>query len=214
MTDYPVSLRVAGRTCLIVGGGAVALRKAAGLLEAGARVVVISPALATGFPSSHVTHMADVYRSDTMARLQPFLVFAATDDPAVNRQVTQDARRYGALVNTADGSGADDFSNLVALRRDPVSVTIGTGGASPALAAHLREAIDAVIGDHYPILAGWLGDLRPQVTAALPDPAARRDFWRCVLESDVLTLLEQGEQRAAWNRLMAIYEDALRTTVA
>jgi len=210
MAEYPVSLHIEGQRCLIVGGGSVAARKAFGLLEAGAAVTVISPVLDSAFPTSQVEHIADTYRTDYLVRLKPSLVFAATSDPDVNRQIAHDSRENGILVNVVDRSSESGFSNMVLLHREPLTIAISTGGSSPVLGQHLRNAIDDLLGDHYPLLARWLGELRPQVISQIPDQALRHAFWQRVIDSDGLDLLENGQQQAAYERLMALVDDAVR----
>ena len=209
MTDYPVSLYIEGKRCLIVGGGSVATRKAHGLLDAGAQVTVISPLLTGEFPASQVRHIADIYRVEYLVRLKPFLVFAATYDADVNQQIAHDAHENGILVNIVDG-GESDFSNMTLLRREPLTIAISTGGASPLLGQHLRDAIDDAVGDHYPLLAQWLGDLRPQVIERLPEQALRYAFWQQVMDSDAIKLLKDGQQQAAYDRLITLLDDAVR----
>ncbi len=95
--SYPVVLCLAGRRALVGGGGKVAARKVSGLLDAGARVVAVSPTFAPQFtrlvPSGAVTCVSRPYRANDLADVS--LVIAATDDPKVNAQVGADARCAG-----------------------------------------------------------------------------------------------------------------------
>jgi uroporphyrin-III C-methyltransferase/precorrin-2 dehydrogenase/sirohydrochlorin ferrochelatase len=208
MAEYTVALNIEGKRCLIVGGGSVAARKAHGLLEAGAAVTVISPLLTGTFPASQVQHIADIYRVDYLLRLRPFLVFAATYDAEVNRQIAHDARENGILVNVVDRSSESDFSNTTVLHREPLTIAISTGGSCPVLGQHLRDTIDDLLGEHYPLFARWLGELRPQVIKRIPEQTLRHAFWQRVMDSDALDLLKAGQQQAAYERLMALMDDA------
>lgn len=215
--SYPISLHLDDQPCLIVGGGEVALRKGRGLLDAGARVIVISPTLAPNFPVDQVTYIAGFYEPRYLDAFKPLLVFAATDAADVNQAVVSDARERGILVNAVDfheDGGEDTFSNMIALSRPPLTVAISTDGASPVLGQHLRDALDAVVGTHYPTLADWLNELRPQVIANIADSSARRAFWRRVLASDVLALLQDGQQDAARALLAQLYNEAVANVVA
>jgi uroporphyrin-III C-methyltransferase/precorrin-2 dehydrogenase/sirohydrochlorin ferrochelatase len=209
--SYPISVHLDGQCCLIVGGGAVALRKARGLLDAGARVIVVSPELAPDFPVDQVTHLVDRYQSQHLDTLQPLLVFAATDDAAVNRAVVHDARERRLLVNAVDMNEGeqDTFNNMIVLERPPLTVAVSTDGASPVLGQHLRDALDAVVGTHYPTLAHWLEELRPQVIASISDSSERRAFWRRVMASDVLALLHAGHTDEARTLLTQLYNEAV-----
>ena len=93
-------------------------------------------------------------------------MIAATDQPDVNRQVAEEAHTLGALVNVVDKSAPSDFQNMSTIHRPPITVAIHTGGTSPALAQHLRTVLDETLGEEYATLAGWLGELRPQIQAS------------------------------------------------
>src|SRR5262245_11567325 len=97
---YPVSLKVRGEPCLVVGGGPIALRKAQALVRAGARVTVVSPELIPGFGPLKVERVVRRFRpADARGA---FLAVAATDDPAVNEAVFRACRRHRVLVNVVD----------------------------------------------------------------------------------------------------------------
>jgi siroheme synthase-like protein len=154
---YPVVLHLTGVRCLVVGGGPVAARKAAGLVEAGADVTVVAPepdpgVRALGVPgpreSGVVTVAARPYRSPEAADYR--LVVTATGDPEVDRRVAEDAAAGGALVNRADTGGHDRGAPVGAtvtlpavLRDGPVTVAVSTDGASPAFARWLRDRLAA-----------------------------------------------------------------------
>ena len=136
---YMACLDVAGRRCLVVGGGAVGLEKAAGLLACGARVTVVSPELDEGFARARrrVASRARYRRRDLEGA---FLVIAATSDRAVNERVHRDAEARGMLCNVADVPDLCNFILPAVHREGPIAVAVSTGGASPALAKRLRVA--------------------------------------------------------------------------
>jgi siroheme synthase-like protein len=136
---YPVVLRLGGRTVLVVGGGAVALRKARGLLDAGAVVTVVAPELVDGFAPLDVIVVRRPYRRTDLEGQQ--LVIAATNDAAVQQQVFDDCQRAGVWVNSADDPDRCSFILPAIERRGPVIVAVSTQGRSPALAAQLRDKI-------------------------------------------------------------------------
>lgn len=205
---YPVMLHVEGRECLLVGGGRVAARKAEGLLDAGAGVTAISPSLDGTLMGRHTAgeitwHEREYARGD-VARLRPFVVFAATNQQDVNRAVAEEARSLGILVNVVDGCGESDFSSMTAVHRPPLTVGVATGGASPALARHLKHELERVIGEEYQTLARWLADLRPVVKRQIEAQAERARLWERVIESDVLMQLRRGDEQGARARLEQI----------
>jgi precorrin-2 dehydrogenase/sirohydrochlorin ferrochelatase len=148
---YPIMLRLDGRSCVVVGGGEVAARKVKGLLAANACVTVISPELYADLQSLADDGIISVeikpYVSGDLADKRPLLVFAATDDPSVNRAVADEARSLGALVNTTDDGTSGDFHNLPSARRGNITVAVSTGGNHPALAKALAARLADAITD-------------------------------------------------------------------
>jgi cobalt-precorrin 5A hydrolase/precorrin-3B C17-methyltransferase len=143
---YPITLiNLRGAPVVVVGGGAVGERKLRGVLAVGAAVRLISPAAAPGLRAlaegGAIIWHARPYQAGDLAGAR--LVFAATDQRAVNAQVAADAAALGLLCNVADDPRAGDF-HLPAVHRQPgLLVAISTAGASPARAKRLRDQIAA-----------------------------------------------------------------------
>ena len=172
MPPYPIELDLRGRTALVIGLGPVGRRKAGGLLEAGARVVGVDPdPRAVAAAPAGIEGCVEPYRKDHL-RGAALAIAAAT--PGVNRRVVADARAAGVWVNSAGEPGAGDFRLPAAWRDGPLTLTVSTAGASPALARVLRDRAAAALGPAAAGLAGLLAELRPLALARIPDPAARR----------------------------------------
>ncbi|HEX8243452.1 MAG TPA: bifunctional precorrin-2 dehydrogenase/sirohydrochlorin ferrochelatase, partial [Longimicrobium sp.] len=144
---YPVMLAVSRLHVLVVGGGQVALRKVAALVEAGALPDVIAPEL-----HPELRALIELHGLDWEARRYApgdvgiyHLVFAATDSTEVNARVAREAEDSGALVNVADDGADSSFHVPATIRHDDVVVAFSTGGASPLLARRLRERLEAVV---------------------------------------------------------------------
>lgn len=199
--SYPALLHLEGRRAVVVGGGQVAARKVGDLLDAGARVAVISPALDNALmalvSSGAVNWHEEPYTSSRLRALQPFLVIAAADSPSVNARVIADGRDVGALVGSVDEAAGGDFTSMASFRRGPVTVAVGTDGASPALAAYLRQRLETFVGAEYGALAEWLAGLRPLVKRRLKSAEARRALWQAILDSSALEHLRQGDETSA-----------------
>jgi precorrin-2 dehydrogenase / sirohydrochlorin ferrochelatase len=206
--SYPVLLHLQGRRAVIVGGGQVAACKCADLLAAGAQITVISPELTPSLlalaEAGHITWLAAVYAPGQLAALRPFLVIAATCVPDVNAQVIADAQALGILAGAADDTSGD-FTGMATVRRGAITLAAATGGASPALAAHLRGRLESAVGPEYETLAEWLAGLRPRVRQGLASQAERRAFWRALLDSSALAYLRRGDTLAA----RAVIDDLL-----
>jgi siroheme synthase-like protein len=170
MSLFPIFLKLDGRPCLVVGAGEIALSKIQSLLEAGGQVRVVAP---DARPEVHALAMDG--RIEWIARdYEPadldaiFLVIAATDQPAVNHAVYEEAVRRGVLCNAVDDPPFCDFYFGSVVRRGDLQVAISTAGESPALAQRLRHEIDAQLPED---LGPWLtrlGSLRREVLALYP----------------------------------------------
>jgi siroheme synthase-like protein len=196
---YPVSLVVAGKRCVVVVGGSVAARKAAGLVDAGAQVTVVAPDISDGIRALPVELVERPYRSGDLD--QAWLAMAATNDPEVNRQVHADGQAARVWVNAADEPEACAFTLPAVLRRGPVTVAVSTGGHSPALAGWLRDQVAGLLGPEIGMLAEMLSEARDQLQAA--GRSTEELDWRRALDSDMLDLIRTGQVAQARERLQA-----------
>lgn len=140
MVVYPVFLKLRGRRVLLVGGGAVAASKLEGLLAAGAVVTVVAPEIDPALERPDVTLHR---RSFEPGDLDGAWWVVAAAPPAVNRQVQAAAEARQLFVNAVDDPAHATAYLGSVVRRDDVTVAISTGGRAPALAALLREALEA-----------------------------------------------------------------------
>ena len=205
MGSYPVVLDLDDRPVLVVGGGAVAERKVEGLLAAGAAVTVVSPrvtvSLAMLADEGRISVRFRSYRpADLRGRA---LVFAATDDRAVNAMVAADARRRRIWVNAADDPEHCDFLLPSVLRRGSLLVSVTTGGRSPALARVVREELERVFGSDYALLTELAGEVRRELHAR--GEKATAEAWTRALRGDVRRLVAAGRRdEARWRLLQAL----------
>lgn len=146
---FPIFLKLAGRSCVVIGGGRIGAQKIAALLEAGAQVTVVDPA-----PSPEVLEL-DSNRTIVCQRREyvssdldgAYLVIAATSKPELNCQVVSDAHKRGALVNVVDVPELCDFYYPAVVRRGPLAIAISSQGKSPLLAQRLRDEISCQLPD-------------------------------------------------------------------
>jgi precorrin-2 dehydrogenase/sirohydrochlorin ferrochelatase len=172
MDLFPIFLKLTGRRCLVIGAGNLAESKIESLRAANANVTVIAPDarprildLAAG---GDITYHQRPYEPGDVAAQKYFLVVTATDVPAVNRAVYQEAVANEIMVNAVDDPPFCDFYFPSVVRRGDLQIAISTAGSSPALAQRLRKEINAQL----PLDAGdWLtdlGNLRREVTQMEP----------------------------------------------
>lgn len=185
-------LDVTDRAVVIIGGGAVAARKAAGVLEAGAtRVRCVSPAFDPEMPPA-VERVEATY--DPAHLDGAGLVFAATDLPAVNDAVVRDARSRGVLVSRADADETDpgDFTVPARWRSGPVTLSVSAGG-SPALAAMVRDRLSEKWDPRWTRMAEVMSWVRPRLRdAATVAPTLRREILRDLASDEAVEVLGSG----------------------
>jgi siroheme synthase-like protein len=200
---YPVNLVVAGRPCLVVGGGRVAVTKVTGLLDAGARVTVVAPEvdprLAEAADGGALAVERRPYRPGEAAGYR--FVIAATGDPAVNQQVYDDGESAGVWVNSADDPERCTAILPARVRQGRLTVTVSTGGHSPAVASWLRERLAADLGPEYDELIELLAEARQEVQAQ--GLGTESLDWKRALDSGILDLLRAGRPEEAKERLRA-----------
>ncbi len=199
--DYPVNLNLAGRRCLVIGGGKVAERKVAALLQSGAAVTVISPTLtgnlASWLATGHFNYKAEIFSPvDVQGYL---LVLCTTDSPAVNEQAAILAKAAGALVNVADCPELCDFTIPARLLQGGLSIAVSTGGQSPALARVLRDELAKQYGQEYADYLEIVARLRRewQETCESSEERCRRWSEVKVFDPEVLEMLRQGRHEEA-----------------
>lgn len=200
MPVYPVNLVVAGRRCVVVGGGAVAARKVDGLAAAGAQVTVIAPRVDPSIRTlAGVTVFEREYRTGDLDGA--WLAVAATDDAGVNRSVHADGEAARVWVNAVDDPPACSFTLPAVVRQGPVVVAVSTSGYSPALAGWIREKVAEQLGPEVALLAEWLSEAREEMKAG--GRSTEDVDWRTALDSDMLELIRTGQLALARERLQA-----------
>jgi siroheme synthase-like protein len=178
---YMACLDVAGRRCVVVGGGAVGFEKAAGLVACGAAVTVVSPELHESFAELEVDWVPRRYRGGDLDGA--FLVIVATGDREVDEAIWHDAEELGKLCNVADVPELCNFILPAVHREGPIAIAVSTGGASPALAKRLRSQIAELVTPEHAEFAEELRAMRPEVKERFATYEERRDHFEEVVRS-------------------------------
>jgi uroporphyrin-III C-methyltransferase/precorrin-2 dehydrogenase/sirohydrochlorin ferrochelatase len=203
MDWYPVFLDLHDSSALVVGGGAVALRKTRQLLDAGCRVEVVAPEVDPGFAKLISTAAID-YRAERFAPSMLAgrrLAIAATNDRELNRQVAQSAKRIDVLVNVVDDPSLCSFIMPAVVDRSPIVIAIGTGGSAPVLARQVKATLEATLPQGLGELAAFMGEWRERVHRELTEAGQRRRLWENVCEGPIAEHVFAGRRDEA-NRLM------------
>jgi uroporphyrin-III C-methyltransferase/precorrin-2 dehydrogenase/sirohydrochlorin ferrochelatase len=203
---YPVLLDLRNRRAVVVGGGTVAEGKVGPLLEAGAEVTVIAPALTPGLSlrarEDRLVHVGRSYQPGDL--MDAHLVIAATDDPEVNHAVHAEAEKRGIPVNVVDDPAYCGFILPSILRQGELVVAVSTSGNAPALAVRIRERLERELGDEYGRFLELAGSIRAPLADRFPDFQIRKRLWYRLVDSDVLALLRAGEEDRARQRMTEI----------
>ncbi len=172
---YMACLDLTGRAVLVVGAGRVALEKIEGLLAAGAAITVVAPQILPELADLDVTIIRRGYRTDDLDG--KFLVVAATATTSVNRRVFRDAEKRSLLCNVVDVPELCSFILPAIHRHEPIAIAVSTGGASPALAQHLRDQIATVVRPEHAELAHRLRELRPWAKSHFATYEERKEYF-------------------------------------
>ncbi|MCF8024516.1 MAG: bifunctional precorrin-2 dehydrogenase/sirohydrochlorin ferrochelatase [Desulfobacteraceae bacterium] len=194
MKYFPVYLDIKGRRCLVVGGGPVALRKAQGLLEAGARVTAVSPEFSEGFTllagSASFETIRRSYRSTDLD--EKFLVIGATDNNELNRKISRDAQSLNILCNIADVPEACNFILPSVVHRGDLMIAISTSGKSPAFARHLRKQLEKQFGEEYTEFLRIMGAVRKKLLAKQHAPEAHKPLFESLISKGLPEMIREG----------------------
>jgi precorrin-2 dehydrogenase/sirohydrochlorin ferrochelatase len=172
MAKYPIFLELGGRRAVLVGGGAVAVRKAASLLEAGARLVVVAHKPSDAITDLCTRHGAELIRAKYAKEYvaEAVVVIAATNDPAVNEQVYRDCQELEILCNVVDEPRLCDFFVPAVVKRGDLQIAIGTEGNCPAYAGHLRKKLEAMFTEEHGRFLAELERVRREIVEQIPEP--------------------------------------------
>ncbi len=200
MAYAPFFLKLEGSDrIVIVGGGSIALSKAETLSAYGGQLHVVAPDVLPELRALIAAHggkiSEETYKSAHLDAAK--IVIAATDDAALNKQIHQDAKARGILVNVVDTPALCDFIFPAVVKRGPVQIAITSEGISPSLARFLKRAVEQALPWNIAGLAEWIKEKREVVAAHLKGLQARRLFWDDVLEGPIAQEVAEGNAAKA-----------------
>jgi precorrin-2 dehydrogenase/sirohydrochlorin ferrochelatase len=176
MPLFPISLKLCGRLCVVVGGGVIAESKIESLLTAEAHVVVVAPeateAVAAWARAGQIEWQVKTFAAEDLCGA--FLVVAGTSSPQVNHEVYRQCETDGILCNVVDDPEFCHFYYPAVVRRGALQIAISTEGQSPALAQRLRKEFEAQFGPEYESWLEWLGAARKLLRSEGKDPEETR----------------------------------------
>src|SRR5215211_2455015 len=198
-TYYPVYIQLREQPCVVIGGGKIAEGKVEGLLAAQAKVTVISPNLTPRLQAlaeeKQIAYLARIYRPGDL--VGAFLVICATDQVEINHKVWEEATTNRQLVNVVDDTPRCNFIAPSILRKGDLTIAISTSGKAPALAVRLKERLQGELGPEYARFLDLAGELREPLAQHIPDFETRKALWYEIVDSEILDVLADGDERLA-----------------
>ena len=209
-SGYPIVVNVAGKRCVVVGGGRMAERKIAPLLDAGASVTVISPRatgrIAAWAEQGRLSWTARPYESGDCDGA--FLVIAATDRPDINERVYREADARGQLVNVVDRPEWCGFTVPAVYRDGGLTVAVSTSGLSPAVAAKIRDRIGRELQGRYGPFLEFVGEYRKKVLSEIADRLVRERLLNELTSDEALELVREGDWEPHRRRMLEKLREA------
>jgi precorrin-2 dehydrogenase / sirohydrochlorin ferrochelatase len=195
---YPINLDLNGREVVIVGGGAVAARKALRLVAAGARLRIVAPQLherlAALAAAGSLVHLERAYQPGDLTGA--LIAFAATDDAEVNRAVAAEARECGVLIDVVAAPREGDFTTPALLARGDLLITASTGGASPGLARRIIKELEPLFDEEYAQSVTLLAQLREKLLTEKGGSAYNGRVFAELAALDLPALIKDGRKDA------------------
>jgi len=194
----PIVISMTGRTCLVVGGGKVALRKIEMLLNYEPDITVIAPKVDDKIKyfgeSNKVTLKKREYKSPEASMFS--LVISASNSDHVNETVAKDCREAGIPVNVVDNPELCDFIFPATLRRGSLSVSVSSDGKAPFFSSNVRKILEDIFPLHWKKLADLAADFRKMAGEKYPDDAkAREACFEKFLAADWKELLKKKDPK-------------------
>jgi len=176
MAKYPIFLELSGRRAVVVGGGAVAVRKAQSLLAAGARLVVVAERI-DNMPTAlcrdkNAELIKSRYSKDYLA--EAVLAIAATNNHQLNRRIYKDCQKLEVLCNVVDEPELCDFFVPAVVKRGGLQIAVGTEGHCPAYAGHIRKKLEGIFTEEHGQFLAELEALRKGIIKDVAEPTERK----------------------------------------
>ena len=209
---YPILVDLHGKKALVVGGGKVAQRKIETLLEHGATVQVVAKELTAALEelrrAGRIEFLGEEFSETFVDGV--FVVFAATDDAALNRRVSRTAQQRSLLVNAVDQPADCNFIVPSVLSRGDLVIAVSTSGKSPAFARKVRVELEQSFGEEYGLFLNLMGNLRKEILRLGLSQEENKSTFEDLVTSDLLTAIREKN----WDLASQIIEKVLGRPVS
>lgn len=208
--DYlPIFVRLTGLSCLVVGGGEVAWRKATMLKKAGAEIILIAPDACLNVQQAALRGEL-LWRKEhfILEHLKSiFLVICATDDPFLNETISTAARKKNILANVVDDRANCSFIMPAIVDRNPIIIAISSGGKAPVLTRLLREKLETLVPFYLGRMAILASEFREKLKQRINSFALRRQFWEAAFHGRFSSLVSVGDEKGAKAQLVKLMSE-------
>jgi len=215
LKPYPLMINLQGRRVIVVGGGRVALRKVAGLLESGAEVAVISPEMEPGLEELArqdaivwVRKCFDELLLDSYSDIA--LIFGTTNSREVNVAIYEEAAKRKIPCNIADVPDLCTFIVPAVINQGDLMIAVSTGGSSPALARRIREDLSRRFGPEYAEMTRIMGEVRKLVLGTGNSSDENKKVFLEIVDSEILPAIKDND----WERALEILRTILPQNIA
>lgn len=197
MQYYPIFLDIKNKPCIVIGGGQVAERKVLSLLDAGAKVCVISPEITPAIKKlASKKRVKLIQRAYKTADLKnSFLAYSATNNKTVNQKVFQEAEKQGVLLNIVDVPELCNFIVPSVVERGDLLLAISTSGKSPAMAKKIRQQLEKEFGREYAIFLKIMGIIRKSLLKKGMESDKNKRIFEGLVDSRLIDLIRQNKKR-------------------
>jgi precorrin-2 dehydrogenase/sirohydrochlorin ferrochelatase len=193
MVRYPIFLTLSGRAVVIIGGGAVAGRKAQPILAAGANLTVVArkidDAVTEACKGTDTRLLEEDYHKEHLTGA--VLAIAATNDNQLNKQIYNDCQNLGILCNVVDVPELCDFYVPAVVKRGDLQIAISTEGDCPAYARHLRKKLDKIFTDKHGEFLTELKAVRKRIIEKIGEPAERKELLEQMIDEKSFDIFVQ-----------------------
>lgn len=208
MDILPLGLRLCGKNVLVVGGGAVALRKIRLLLRYQAGIVMVTPLarpeLRRMAGAGKIAWRNRVYRrGDVTSGRRPVAVFACTDSAKINGRIAREADAAGIWVNRADCPDGSTAHVPSIARLGPLTLAIFSGGRAPVFVKYVRQRLERLLGPHVSAELNLLAEFRRRLRDRVDSAARRKRILTRLVQDGALERMARqpaGRRRALLNK--------------
>jgi len=206
---YPIFIKLKNEKILVVGGGAVATRKVKILINYSPQITIVSPRVSSELKALiskyNLKYYKRNYRKSDLKNKK--IVFVATNDEKLNKQIFQDAQQSGILVNVVDNLEHCSFIVPSIMARGDLQIAISTSGISPLLTKTIRKKLEELFGSEYNTLLKLIRKYRSIIKKKFSDVKVRRIKLERLLNPSIIKKIKNGDIKKAENEFRRIIEE-------